>query len=95
MDLKEKAGYKFIENANASYENRNILVAVYQKGSQYAKYGIGEIPDDFSGVTPSNEVERKALINIRLANEAKGNLVYMIVGDFSREGSKKLENFTF
>jgi len=86
---KTKAGYKRSQHAgavnfdqNRVYEN-NIQVSVYQKGTQYAKYGIKKMED------------RNQLVGETENPHHTSDFFYFEVGDTARKSTLKPEKFDF
>jgi hypothetical protein len=88
-EAKTKAGYKRLQQAgavnfdqNRVYEN-NIQVALYQKGTQYAKYGIKKMD------------ERNQLVGDTENPHHTTDFFYFEVGDAARKNTVKPEKFDF
>jgi hypothetical protein len=88
-DTKVKAGYKKMLHPNAVnfdqnrvYEN-NIEVSVYQKGTQYAKYGIKKMD------------VRNQLVGETGTPHYTDDFFYFEVGDTARRSTLKPEKFDF
>ncbi|MFD1259021.1 hypothetical protein ACFQ3S_19615 [Mucilaginibacter terrae] len=88
-ETKVKAGYRKLLHPNAVnfdqnriYEN-NIQVSLYQKGTQYAKYGIKKI-----------EV-RNQLVGETGTPHYTADFFYFEVGDTARRSTLKPEKFDF
>jgi hypothetical protein len=88
-DAKLKAGYKSVPHPgavnfdqNRIYEN-NIQVSVYQKGTQYAKYGIKKVED------------RNQLVGETGTARFTSDFFYFEVGDMARKSTLKREKFDF
>jgi hypothetical protein len=86
---KVKAGYRRLTGTNVvnfdqsgSYEN-NIPVTAYQKGTQYAKYGIKRME------------ARNQLVTENGATRFTTDFFYFEVGDTARKRSSKPEKFDF
>jgi hypothetical protein len=93
---KEKAGYKLIGSSIVSfYKGETIMVWVYQKGTQYAKYGINDNEYNSQSTYSPNENERKENERIAKLKEMKGDFIYMEVGDFSRATTETSTPFKF
>jgi hypothetical protein len=86
---KEKAGYKFQGLSSVSFIGKyndkpvyeSVLTSLYQKGSQYAKYGMTAMNER----TELNGAYKKPI----------GNFFYFEVGDVRRRSTGKQEPFTF
>ena len=88
-DDKLKAGYRNLLHPNAVnfdqkrvYEN-NIQVSVYQKGTQYAKYGIKKMET------------RNQLVGETGTPRHTTDFFYFEVGDTARRSALKPEKFNF
>lgn len=88
-DAKIKAGYKksTLKNVvnfdqNGIYEN-NIDVATYQKGTQYAKYGVKKME------------ARNLLVSENGTPKYSSDFFYFEVGDTARKRTLKPEKFDF
>jgi hypothetical protein len=86
---KQKAGYKRLAgnntvnlDQNGVYEN-NIGVKVFQKGTQYAKYGIKPVE------------ARNQLVQENGTEKYTADLFYFEVGDSARKRTRKPEKFDF
>lgn len=104
---KRKSGFKDAGTSKLNFlfvkqYQEDITVDVYTKGTQYAKYGIAnKVPnsnDDFIYL-PNETDEQKKQRQERSAKDLNrmflGYLVYLEVGDFSRETSNKSQDFKF
>jgi hypothetical protein len=88
-NTKTKAGYRKLLHPNAVnfdqnrvYEN-NIQVSVYQKGTQYAQYGIKKMD------------ERNQLVGETGTPHYTDDFFYFEVGDTARRSTLKPEKFDF
>ncbi len=88
-EAKEKAGYKRLPRTTVvnfdqkgAYEN-NIEVRAYEKGSQYARYGI----------KPAEK--RNQALQENATERYSSDFFYFEVGDMTRKKNRKPEKFDF
>ncbi|MGZ3887284.1 MAG: hypothetical protein ACXVBP_07615 [Flavisolibacter sp.] len=96
---KEKAGYKYVNYDLVFFDIESVSTEVYQKKTQYAKYGI-KTSDDRNRL--ANEEENRILRQggeyhdeYKPKKNPLADFFYFEVGDFSRRSSGKQERFTF
>ena len=92
---KEKAGFKY-SSSSTEYALEILSVAVYTKGTQYAKYGvITKIEKDEPPYETGTEEQKTKREKAYLASYFKQFFIYMEVGDISRKLNDKSDDFKF
>lgn len=101
---KKKTGYKYSGTSQINFPlgdfTEIVTVLVYTKGSQYAKYGIGDNIPQIPNPNPSYETAADQTKNFKIfqknfERDAKGYFIYLEVGDISRMSNNKGQDFDF
>jgi hypothetical protein len=89
---KEKAGYSYKGFSSVYFEGHYISTSLYQKGTQYAKYGVTDI-EEISADT--RKLAKEANVDAYSLRVKTGEFFYFEVGDIRRRSTAKQEDFTF
>lgn len=83
---KEKTGYKNKGSSTVFFEGEFVTTSLYEKGTQYAKYGLQK--EMFRNL-PSLEDQQKE------SKKPVGSFFYFEVGDIQRSANGQGKNFEF
>jgi hypothetical protein len=84
---KTKSGYGFTGYSSVSFEGESVLASLYEKNTQYAKYGIKRSQDRYVKLFDGTEIKPDKY--------PVSDFFYFEVGDVRRRNTGNQETFTF